>query len=250
MEILVLKLNNLRNEEHYKFNLDFRDLVGQHTPAALGLELKYPPYLAALGIEEQALNIVRRSAITDELSVADSKRDTLLSGMSGNIKSALNHYNNDVRKSAKRLDILLETYGEIAKKPYDQETASIIKLVAELEGAYAADVALLGIAGWAQELKTQNLAFDNMKKQRSSENITKPLQDLKSARIETDTCYRAIIKRIEALIEINGETAYAPFVLALNESIESRIQLLALRQGRNAKDDEKDENNDPKPEGA
>jgi flagellar biosynthesis chaperone FliJ len=238
MEILVLKLTNLRNEEHYKFNLDFMGLVSQYTPATLGIELKYPAYLSAFGKEELALNIVRGSAVTEELSDADGKRDTTCSGMTGNIKSFLNHYNAEVQKSAKRLTLLLDSYGNLTIKPYDQETASIIKLVAELEGAYAADVTALGIAGWVQELKAQNLAFDNLKKQRYDENTAKSQQNLKEARLETDAYYRAIVKRIEALIEVNGDTAYAPFVNDLNQRIENYQHVLAVRQGRNAKEED------------
>jgi len=248
MEIEKLKISNLRNEEHYNFNLDFSGLVAQHTAAALGVETKLPAYLAALGKEHQALNTVQASATTEEITDADAQRDDTTRGLVGSIKLALNHFDAEVRKSAKKLKLLLDTYGEIATKPYDQETASITKLVSDLEGAYASDVAALGIAGWVLGLKNQNIAFDNLKKQRYDESTIKPQQNLKDARIETDTCYRAIIKRIEALIEINGETAYAPFVLALNQRIDNYQKVLAQRQGRNAKNEE--ETDGQQPEGA
>ena len=242
MEIITLYLINLRNEEHYKLNLDFTKLVTQYTPAALGIEAKYPAYLAAFNSETAALNVVRGSVLTDGLFVADSERDNTFSGLAGTIKSALNHFDPETRAAASRLKLLFDTCGNLATKPYDQETAAIIKLVSDMEGAYAADVATLGIAGWVAELKTRNNAFDSLKNTRYDENTAKPQQNLKEARQKTDTAYRAIVKRINALIEVNGDTAYAGFVAALNERIENYQRVLAQRQGRNAKDNESGDN--------
>jgi len=242
MEIIALYPNNLRNEEHSMFHLDFTMLVTQYTPAALGIELKYPAYQSAFNLETAALNVVQASALTNEIFVADSERDNTVDGLTGTIKSALNHFNPEVRSAANRLMLLLDTYGNLTTKPYDQETASITKLVSELEGLYSADVATLGVGGWVAELKKRNIAFDSLKNMRYNENSSKPQQNLKLARQETDTTYRAVVKRINALIEVNGDTAYAGFVTALNQRIEHYQLVLAQRQGRNARANESDNN--------
>jgi hypothetical protein len=240
MELNALKLKDLRNEEHSQFHLDFKGLVNQFTVNTLGIETLYPAYQTAFDLEVTALNVVQASAVTSDLFVADSERDNTASGLTGTIKSALNHFDPEVRSAANRLMLLLDTYGNLAIKPYDQETASITKLVSELEGSYAADVATLGVGGWVAELKARNNAFDSLKNQRYSENSSKPQQNLKMARQETDTTYRAVVKRINALIEVNGDTAYAGFVNALNQRIEHYQLVLAQRQGRNAKDKDKE----------
>ena len=238
MEIIALYPNNLRNEEHSMFNLDFTRLVDQFTPAALGIELKYPAYLTAFGMETLALNVVQGNVLTDELFIADSERDDTSSGLAGTVKSALNHFNPVMRAAATRLMLLFDTYGNLSTKPYDQQTAATIKLVSDLEGPYAADVATLGVGGWVAELKARNNAFDSLKNTRYDENSAKPQQNLKQARAETDVAYRAIVKRINALIEVNGSAAYEGFVAALNQRIENYQLVLAQRQGRNAKKDE------------
>lgn len=235
MELNALKLNDLRNEEHSMFNLDFTRLVDQYTPAALGIELKYPAYRAAFDVETQALNVVQGSVLTDELFIADSERDDTSSGLVGTVRSALNHYSPAMRAAATRLMLLFDTNGNLATKSYDQQTAATIKLISDLEGPYAAEVATLGVGGWVAELKTRNNAFDSLKSMRYDENSAKPQQKLKQARTETDKAYRAIVKRINALIEVNGDTAYVGFVDALNQRIEHYQLVLAQRQGRNAK---------------
>lgn len=244
MELKTLKLKNLRNEEHYKFNLDFENLVTQFTPETLGIQTLYPAYQTASIAEKAALNVVQGSALTDELFDVDSSRDSLFSGLSGTIKSAINHFDHEKKAAANRLKLLLDTYGNLTIKPYDQETAAIIKLVDELEGSYAADVAKLEITGWINELKSQNQIFDNLKNTRYAEHAAKPQQSLKQARLATDKAYRAIVKRLNALIEVNGEEAYADFVMEVNQRIENYNNVLAHRQGRNAKSKAEESSND------
>lgn len=235
MEIESIYLKSLRNEEHYKFNIDFTALVTETTPAVLGIQTLYPAYQLALATEASALNVLRGSAITDDLTDADAARDTTVRGLAGTVKSAINHFDPETRSSAFRLKKLIDSYGNMAEKPLDQETASIIKLVEELEGQYAADAVKLGIASWVTALKQQNKAFDDLKNSRYDEAVAKPQQNLRQARQETDNAYRAIVKRINSLIEVNGETAYSAFVTDLNARVENYQNLLMQRQSRNAK---------------
>lgn len=235
MEISAINLNNLRNEEHYKFHLDVTKLAAQYTPTVLGIEQKYPFYLAVFDAEAKALNVVQGSVLTDELIDADSERDDTFNGLSTTIKAALNHFDPETKAAANRLKLLFNTYGNLAVKPYDQETASIVKLVAELRGSYLADSTKLNLSGWVTELEAKNNAFEAIKQSRYTESTIKPQQNLKLARVDTDTAYRAIVKRIEASMELNGDTVYAGFVNELNARIGNYQQLLAQRQGRNAK---------------
>ena len=162
-------------------------------------------------------------------------RDKTFSGLAGTVKSALKHFDPEVSNAAIRLNDLLDLYGNLSVKPYDQETAAIIKLLSEFEGSYSTEVAKIGLTAWVQELKKQNNAFESLKTSRYDENALKPQLQIKNCRIETDKAYRAIVKRISAHIEINGDAAFAGFVNDLNLRIESYNQTLALRQGRNTK---------------
>lgn len=250
MKILALNLKSLRNEEHIKFHNDVHGLITQYTPALLGIEAKMIAYVDAIGIENKALNPVRASDVTEEVSDADFDRDSTHRGFGGTIRSALKHFDPNVAKAAGRIYRLLDAAGDVTIKPYDQETAAINKLIEELEGAYAADVATVGVASWVQGLKAKNQAFDALLNQRYAENKAKFYHAMKAARFETDKSYRAIVKRIHALIEVNGEANFTDFVTELNQRIESRIQVLATRKGRNAADtdDAADADKTPDPE--
>lgn len=241
MEILKLYFKSLRNEEHIKFHNDVHGLITQYTPALLGIEAKMIAYVDAIGIVNKALNPVRASDVTEEVSDADFDRDGTHRGFVGTIRSAQKHFDPNVAKAAGRIYRVLEAAGDVGSKPYDQETAAIDKLIEELEGNYAVDVATVGVASWVQGLKAKNQAFDTLLNQRYAENKAKFYFEMQAARKQTDTAYRAIVKRIHALIEVNGEANYADFVTELNQRIESRMQVLAIRKGRNAADTDTDD---------
>jgi hypothetical protein len=60
---------------------------------------------------------------------------------------------------------------------------------------------------------------------------------MKIARAEVDDACRAITERIEALIIVNGEEAYAPFVKDLNQRVERYNNTVARRKGQKDKDE-------------
>jgi len=236
MEIFKLHLSILRNEEHYKFHLDVMGLVNRFDPTNLGISPLFANYLSVIGIEANVLDVVRGSAFTDKLTDADAGRDNTYSGMAGIVKSALNHFNPEVMEAAERLKKLFDTYGNLAEKPLDQETAGIFKLVGDLRGNYLNDATIVGITDWTEELNRRNESFDELKNSRYAENALKPQDNMKLARQQTDKVYKAMAKLINALIEVNGEAVYAGFVNELNQRIVNYNTLLAQRQGRNAKD--------------
>ena len=154
------------------------------------------------------------------------------------------HQRRDIRRRARidqhaaRLQVVLNTYGNIAKKPYDEETAAITSLIAELRTGYAADVSTLGINAWIDELDRNNAAFDALKKERYTQDAERTQLKMKETRVAVDQCYHEIVERINALIIVNGATAYGSFVNELNALIDAYNQMLALRKGKkDAKDD-------------
>lgn len=235
MEIQPLHLSILRNEEHYQFNIDFSNLVTNYSAATLGITVLYPAYQAALAVETKSLDIVRGSATTDDLADIDTQRDSTFIGLDSSVKSMLFHFDATTKAAAMRIKKLLDTYGDVAEKPYDQETGAITKLVNDLQGDYSADATLLGINAWVVELQRLNIQFDTLKNSRYAEGAAKPQENLKLARKQTDKAYQAIVKRINALVVVNGEATYSVFITELNERIANYNNLLAQRHGRNAK---------------
>jgi hypothetical protein len=238
MEILKIDLSRLRNDEHYEFHTDVAGLVTGSTPEALGVERAFPAYQAACDNEGGALHVVRESTFTGPVADADSRRDSIGGGMSDMVKAATRHFDPAVREAARRLTVVFDSFGNIAVKGYNEETAAINSLVNDLETQYAADVTALGIGDWVAGLQSANVAFAALMQERYSEEAAKTQLTMKEARVQLDGAYRAITERIGALIIVNGERGYESFVAELNQRIERYNNMVALREGRNAGEEE------------
>ena len=235
MKITDFALSRLRNEEHFQFFTSFRDLVLVFTVMGLRIELLFNLFLAAYANELAALAVVRKSFISDDLVDADDERDNVFRGMSDAVKSALHHFNADVRAAAKRLQIVLDTYGNLAIKPYDAETGGLNSLINDFTTTYAADVAKVGLNEWVIELQVKNKAFDDLKNNRYSNEVAKTILRMKQERVKTDAIYRQIEERLNALIIVEGEAAYAGFVNELNKRIEGYDNTISIRRAKGEK---------------
>lgn len=238
MQLENLKLTNLRNEEHFQFNTEFNGLVIRFTPAALGIEEKYAIYLPVYNKESEALDVVRKSDKTDNISDADDIRDGTNSGLHLMVEAHTYHWDDKKREAAQRIMIVLDRFGNINKKGYAAETAAINNMWTELTTSYSDDVALLKLSGWLDELKSNNEAFEALTQERYADEATKTKLKMKEVRKVLDDAYRNITRRVNALVVVNGAEAYAPFINELNQRIEKYNLIIAQRKGRNNKQDE------------
>lgn len=238
MKILTIRASKLRNEEHYQFQTEFKGLVEQNTPATLNIEAAWAVYQPLYVNEGEALNVIRKSAVTDLLPDADNTRDSLFRGLCDTVAGAANHFNTAVKEAAFRVQVLLDHYGNINIKPYNEQTAATNSLIDDLNNDYAADVATLGIGDWITALKSANGNFTALLQERYSEEAGKSHLIMKEVRNQIDEAYRTITERIGALMIVNGEEAYAGFVNELNQRVEKYNTILAQREGRNAKEEE------------
>lgn len=237
MKIETIHLSHLRNEEHYQFHTDFNALTESYTAVALNIEAAFAAYQPLYNDETEALNIIRRSAITDDIAAADAMRDRTFRGLRDTVKSAANHFLVEKQEAASRIQIVLDHYGDLARKNYDEETAAISSFIADL-AERSADVNLLGLSEWVTELQANNEAFDALKKTRYTEEAGKTQLRMKQVRRLVDDAYKTISTRIDALVIVNGAEAYEAYINELNQRIESYNLLLAQRMGRNDQTEE------------
>lgn len=232
MEISEFSMSRLHNEEHFQFHSSVAELITVSNPAALKIEAQATLYQAELAKELEAINVIRKSAISDDLVEADNVRDKIFRGMCNQVKSAVLHFNADVQEAAKRAQIVLDTYGNVAVKNYDAETGAIISLVNDFKTTYAADAAKAGITEWVEELALSNKAYDDLKNNRYTDDATKTIVRMKQQRNAVDQAYRVLQARINALIIVEGAASYSAFVAELNKRIEGFENTLAIRKGK------------------
>jgi hypothetical protein len=241
-------VEKLRNEEWFQFYTEFKTLVEQYRPSSLNISPLFSVFVTLYADADEALEIIRKSATTEQLADSDAARDGTLRGFNNAVKSALDHFNAPKREAAKRVQIVIDTYGNIARMYYDEETASIYNFLQEMKGKYADDITLLELTGWVEQLDTDNKAFDVLMKSRYSEEAQKTSLRLLPIRTEIDRNYRDTLDRIDALVLINGSVPpYSAFVKDLNARTLRFENILAQRQGRAAAKKSKSEQ---KPEDA
>jgi hypothetical protein len=107
----------------------------------------------------------------------------------------------------------------MAKKPLNEETSAIYNILQELQGKYAADVAIVGIGQWVSEVENRNKAFEELVKERFDETATRTDIVLREARGKLDEAYRIIAERVNALAVVEGVENYEQFIKTLNAVI-------------------------------
>jgi hypothetical protein len=239
MEILRIDFAKLRNNEHLNCMNEVKQLIAEHTATALGIVNQTEVFLQTLLQEEEAINPQLKSEKTDLLVDDDAKRDDTFRGMASAVFSACSHFNPEVRAAANKLQTeIFKPFGNITRLGYNEETTAIDSLCADLQTTYATECNALGLNGWIEALINDNDNFKKTSSQRVEEASVKSQLKMKQVRGLVDEAYKAIPKRIEALIEINGITAYQGFVNKLNVVLEKYALSLAIRRGRNKSNEE------------
>ncbi|GBU24886.1 hypothetical protein R83H12_01521 [Fibrobacteria bacterium R8-3-H12] len=219
MKISKINSNNLRNDAHFQFHTEFKDLVATHNPETLKIQPLFESYLPHYARADEALKKIIKSEFTAKIHEADKARDEIYTGMAETAAAALKHFLPHVREAAGRLKILFGTYGDVSNKPMNEETSAIYNILQELQGKYASDASTVGISYWVAELRSRNEAFEKLVKDRFDETAGKTDIVLKEERMRLDESYRAITERINALAIVEGAESYEPFIKTLNAVI-------------------------------
>jgi hypothetical protein len=160
----------------------------------------------------------------------DEVRDRTFRGLHEAILSASHHFDESRRQLAETVLPLFGHYGDLAKRGFNEETASIYNFIQDLRSEkYAPALAALDLTEWGDELERNNIAFEDAILGRNQEAADKSDLKLVDIRRKTDRAYLDIVERIEAAINLHGFGAFEPFVRRLNANID-RYQTLINRR--------------------
>ena len=234
-----LYLKNLRNSEHFQFHKLFIALLLEFNGILKKVQALFDTYTRLVDDEDVALKKIVKSRLTDKIFEADSERDNLYGGLLNANRAALRHFSSDVREAAENVKIVLNSYGNPTQKSYNEETSIIYNLLQDLSGKYRDDVKTAGLLAWVAELEKSNLAIEQLMKERRDEAATLTELAMKECRAKADDAYRAMLKRLEALVEIEGEAEYAELIRKHNLDIDKFSVTLARRTTKKTKDEER-----------
>lgn len=176
---------------------------------------------AKLNAYDNALKTYRKHKNSAQITELDRQRDTLIRGFQKHISAFCDFPNAEKQAAAKKLEFELGKYGkDIAKKPLQEETATITQLLQEFsQGDLSQAVTLIGAKEWLDKLSEINTQFVGLHTERTEEVGTIELGQAKKTRQELQEVFTKLTKNIEALAILNGEEPYRNLVNSINEEI-------------------------------
>ena len=232
MTIKKIHLLLLQNEEHAGFNTYTQEYINQYGAATLNVTDQAADHKTKLDDEKSVLDLVQKNTYSERLNTAEDARDYPIRGFFKVVKGMLHHFNPVVEQAAANVDLINKNFSDITYLSDEKQTAATESYLAALQAAQA-DITTLGLTDWITEIKAKQANFELVVKSRNTEDDARPAFNMKAARIATDQSYKAIVDRINALITIDGDAKYAPFVTSLNNRIDQYNTSIAQRKGRN-----------------
>jgi hypothetical protein len=231
--ITRFRYEHLRNETHVEFHTNVNALFVKYTPEALGIETLYPPYKTLFDEEVAALDVIRRSELTAEIRAKDHERDRIYRGLAGSVKACRDHFDPAKRQAAEKLEVILEHYGNIARKRLDEKTAAIEDLHREwTKQENFLQVTTLGLGDWLAQLAQVNRDLEQLLMGRYEEAAKRPQIPMRSVRKELDKVFRTLLDLFEISVRVNKEETNKEFIAELNAVMERYRDILAQEAGR------------------
>jgi hypothetical protein len=220
MKILTIRFSHLRNEAHYQLLLLLKKLFETYPNVASIVNALLQVFYPLLALEGTLVDAVRASEYTKQLAEADQRLDRAVAGLSRAINAALHLPNPDHVRAAERLEERMKAFrGSIEKRAYEEESAAVKILVADLQGSYAQQVSTLGLGVWVTEIAAAQTAFEQLFLLRSAARASQSQESLKDVRRQIEAVYRQIKERIEAYTVMSGEGTTGTFIRRFNDEI-------------------------------
>jgi hypothetical protein len=238
-ELVRMRYEHLRNETHVEYHEVVNTLIGNYTPQSLNIVPQYALYKTRFDVEVAALDVVRKSGFTGDVVDQDHARDITSHGFGVAVDSALYHFDPLKREAAGKVKIVLKSYGNIAAKALDQETAAIDDLLRELRsGGYPAMIETLGLGEWLDRLEADNRRFKELMLARYGEVAQRPATRMRVARKGVDDAFRPMLRQMEAWAA-NDSAPYEAFFREFNAVTERFKNIAAQQTGTRKKKEEK-----------
>ena len=218
--------NSLRNEAHVEFHEENCKIIEKFNPRILGIETPYAEYQKAYEDEIQLLDLIRKSEFTQEIVKQDEERDNIFFGFKSAVNSAKVHHDRSLRPTAEKINFVLDRYGNIARKRFNEETAAIDDLIRELRSSKMEEINVLKLNDWVLALERENNKFKQLISSRTEESAKMPTLRMVNARLIVDKLFRTIINYIEAVSVLSDNGKYDEFIKELNVTAQRYKKLI------------------------
>lgn len=218
-EIGTIALGRMNNGAHFLYVSNVLARAEADTKVSEKAAAQVSALKTAVAQEDRDLKLSQKSLLTDDIAQADSDRDQLYSGYKQAVKGFLDLPVENLAQAAKVLNQHIIDYAIDPREQLDKETGMLVNFLADLEGKYAEQVSALSLTPFVTALKEANERVRTFTADRTEERMTQTVGALKASRKASDDAYRALVKWVNALALIEGETEYADFIDYVNTEI-------------------------------
>lgn len=218
-EISTISLERMNNGAHFLYVSNILARAEADAKVKTKAAAQVAALKAAVAQEDEDLKISQKSLLTDDIAKADAERDALYSGYKKAVAGFLNLPVEAMAQAAKVLNQHIKDYGIDPKMQLDRETGLLMNLVTDLEGKYKSEVATLSLTPFVTNLKAANERVRTLMTERTEDKIDIPVGALKASRKASDDAYRMLVKMVNALALVEGETDYTAFINYVNAEI-------------------------------
>ena len=225
VEIKKIWLKILKNPTHFEYHKEQKNALEAAGAEDFDiLKERFIEYRQKFALEDEAFKKISKSVHTDRIHEVEHERAVIFRMIRNTVKTLLMHSNAVIREAAKRVKIAIDPFAGISRTSLMDASALIENMLQELEGKFAADVAIVGIGSLATELKEKNTELRTLVAERYEEEYSKTHLNMKKTRDDVDTAYRAILKRIDAFRDLNGTTSQIEAYVAHHNMIVDKFK--------------------------
>lgn len=226
----TIRLHNLHNAEHLALMKELHKLMVEAELEPLnGLKTQFATWVTKA---EDAQKQIIKSEHTENIAHLDLKRDNLYRGLALRVQSESYHPNTDRHNGARKVQIVLDTYGNIITSNYEKQTIEMQNLIADLKSAdYTDAVTAIGLGEWVTALESANNEFHTLYTVRRDEYAGKESFNLKEIRKELDDLYKQLREMTAALKILQPSDKLNILISKANVNIVRWKDILAQRKG-------------------
>ena len=218
-EINDISLGRMANGAHFTFVTNILARAEADSAVMNKAAEEVAAFKAAVDKEDKVLKVSQKSLLTDEITKADSERDTLYAGYKKAVEGFLAMPIAEMAQAAKVLAQHIKDYRINVADQLDKETGMLVNFISDLENKYAQQVTTLALTPFVTKMKEANERVRTLTLQRTNEKMGITVGALKTARAATDDAYRMLVKKVNAFALVFGDKDYAAFIDYVNVEV-------------------------------
>jgi len=232
VQILSIPFQKMNNLGHKTLMHTVAKLLLSEKIPTPGCETLIETFNMAIEAEGDAIQVRRKSYITDDMVKMNEYREELYAGMYYHYESSLRHYDASIREAAKDISYIMKSIAYIHNTSNLDRNGYLRKIIYNLCMPNLAPMMdALQMQGWVDALEAANLDYQRLWSDRVTEDVGKGNGNVLSARVVTDKACRELLKRINALITLSDSEEYDHFIRLLNVYIAGEKKSIAIRAG-------------------